>query len=115
MENNKETVSADERLETERQNADNWVPLTTAENEFEFNIIKAKLEQNNIICIGKGKDYDLLDSGLLQIVLGPCIPIEVIVPKEMYDEALQIINLKVSDEELEEQAINAGQEESGEG
>lgn len=105
------TNGVDEKLKTEIDNESDWVYLTTAENEFEFNVIKAKLEQNNIICIGKGKDYDLIDSGLLQIVLGACIPIDIKVPREMYDEALQIINLKISDEELEEQALNCVQEE----
>lgn len=103
----KKEMSADERLKIERENANNWVYLTTAENEFEFNVIKGKLTQSNIICIGKGKDFDLLDSGFLQIVLGACIPIKVMVPSEMYDEAMQIINLEVSDDELEEQAMNS--------
>lgn len=112
MDTKQENMSADERLKLERENANNWVYLTTADNEFEFNVIKGKLTQNGIICIGKGKDYDLLDSGLLQIVLGPCIPIKIMVPSEMYEEAQQIINLKVSDEELEEQAINSVKEEA---
>lgn len=112
MATKQENMSADERLKLERENADNWVYLTTADNEFEFNVIKGKLTQNDIICIGKGKDYDLLDSGLLQIVLGPCIPIQIMVPREMFEEALQIINLKVSDEELEEQAMKSVKEET---
>lgn len=89
---------------------DNWVYLTTAENDFEFNIIKGKLNENNIVCVGKGKDYDLLDSGLLNIVLGPCIPVDILVPSEMYEEAKGIIDLKVSDEELEKLAIGADEE-----
>ena len=112
MDTNQENMSADERLKLERENANNWVYLTTADNEFEFNVIKGKLTQNGIICIGKGKDYDLLDSGLLRIVLGPCIPIQIMVPSEMYEEALQIVNLKISDEELEEQAMSSEKETS---
>jgi hypothetical protein len=111
MDFDKETSSADEKLELERENANNWVHLTTAENEFEYNVIKAKLTQNDIICIGKGENFGALDSGILQIVLGPCIPIEIMVPSEMLDEALQVINLQISDEELEEQAMNSVQDE----
>ncbi len=111
MDFDKEIISEDEKLKLERENASNWVHLTTAENEFEYNVIKAKLTQNNIICIGNGKNFGAIDSGILQIVLGPCIPIEIMVPSEMYDEALQIINLTVSDEELEEQAMNSAQDE----
>jgi hypothetical protein len=88
-----------------------WVYLTTADNEFEYNIIKGKLTENKLVCIGKGQDMDLLDSGFLNIILGPCIPVEIMVPNDMYEEALQIINLKISDEELEEQAINSKQGE----
>lgn len=93
-------------------NKDGWVYLTTADNEFEYNIIKGKLTENNVVCIGKGRDLDLLDSGFLNIVLGPCIPVDIMVPSEMYEEALQIINLQVSDEELEKQAMNSEQGEN---
>lgn len=91
----------------EENNLKSWVFLTSAENDFEYNIIKGKLTENNIVCVGKGRDLDLLDSGFLNIVLGPCIAVDIMVPSDMYDEAKQIIDLQVSDEELEEQAINA--------
>jgi len=112
MDINKETNGEDERLKIENDNVKNWVYLTTAENDFEYNIIKGKLTQNNVVCIGKGRDMDLLDSGFLNIILGPCIAVEIMVPSEMYDEAMQIINLEISDEELEEQAMNSKQEEN---
>lgn len=116
MDINKEANGEDKDLNT---NIDNgsikaWVFLTSADNEFEYNIIKGKLTENNILCIGKGRDLDLLDSGFLNIVLGPCIAVDIMVPSEMYDEALQIINLEISDEELEEQAMNSEQEEDKE-
>jgi hypothetical protein len=84
---------------------ESWTYLTTAENEFEYNVIKGKLTESNIVCVGKGKNFGLLDSGLLNIVLGPCIPVDILVPVEMYEEAKQIIDLEISDEELEKQAI----------
>lgn len=84
---------------------ESWIYLTTAENEFEFNIIKGKLTESNIVCVGKGRDLDLLDSGILKIVLGPCVPVDILVPVEMYEEAKLIIEFKISDEELEEQAV----------
>ncbi len=86
----------------------NWKYLTTADNEFEFNIIKGNLEENGIVCVGKGKDLGLIDSTLLNVILGPCVPIDVKVPEDRYQEALEIINTKVSDEELEKQALNSG-------
>lgn len=91
----------------DKENTGEWVFLTTAENEFEYNIIKGKLNENGITCVGKGRDFDLLDSGFLNVILGPCIPVDIMVPSEKYDEAEQIINLKISDEELEEQALNS--------
>lgn len=91
------------------QNSD-WVYLTTAENEFEYNIIKGNLTENNIACMGKGKNLDLIDSGFLNIILGPCIPVDILVPGDMYKEACDIINLQISDEELEEQAMSAERE-----
>ena len=93
-------------------NQNGWVYLTTADNDFEYNIIKGKLTQNNVICIGKGKNMGVIDSCILNIVLGPCIPVDIIVPSEMYEEALQIINFQVSDEELEKQAMNSEQDEN---
>lgn len=95
----------------DKDTKEDWVLLTTADNEFEFNIIKGKLTESNIVCVGKGRDYDLLDSGFLNVILGPCIPVDIMVPVEMYEEAKQIIEMKISDEELEEQAVNPEQKE----
>ncbi len=86
----------------------NWKYLKTADNEFEFNIIKGKLEENGIACVGQGKDLGLIDSTLLNVILGPCVPIDIKVPEDRYQEALEIINTEVSDEELEKQALNFG-------
>jgi hypothetical protein len=107
MDINEETNSEDKELKTESDNETNWVYLTTAENEFEYNIIKGKLTENNVVCRGKGQGIDLIDSGFLNIILGPCTPVEIMVPSEMYDEAIQIINLEISDEELEAQAMSS--------
>lgn len=88
-----------------------WKYLTTADNEFEFNIIKGKLEENGIVCVGKGKDLGLIDSTLLNVILGPCVPIEIKVPEDRYQEALEIINTEISEEELEKQALDSGKNE----
>ncbi|MHB8062854.1 MAG: putative signal transducing protein [Ruminiclostridium sp.] len=113
--NNKEANSEEENLKVNSSNKNDWVYLTTADNDFEYNIIKGKLTENNVVCIGKGRDLDLLDSGFLNIILGPCIAVDIMVPSEMYDEAMQILNLEISDEELEEQAMNSKPEESSDG
>jgi hypothetical protein len=89
----------------DQDSKEGWVYLTTAENEFEYNIINGLLKESNIVCVGKGKDLDLIDSGFLNIVLGPCIPVDILVPEELYYEASQILNSKISDEEIEKQAI----------
>jgi hypothetical protein len=107
MDINKESNSKDEDLKIESMQGKDWVYLTTADNDFEYNIIKGKLTENKVACIGKGRDMDLLDSGFLNIILGPCIAVEIMVPSEMYEEAIQILNLEISDEELEEQAMNS--------
>jgi len=115
MDSNKDINSEDEQLKVGSCNGNDWVYLTTADNDFEYNIIKGKLTENKVVCIGKGRDIDLLDSGFLNIILGPCIAVEIMVPSEMYEEAMQILNLEISDEELEEQAMNSKLEENSGG
>lgn len=115
MDIGKETNSEGVNPKAETSNGNDWVYLTTADNDFEYNIIKSKLEENNVACLGRGRDMDLLDSGFLNIILGPCIAVEIMVPSEMYDEAMQILNLEISDEELEKQAMNSTLEENSGG
>lgn len=93
----------------------NWKYLTTADNEFEFNIIKGKLAENQIVCVGSGKDFDLMDSTFLNVILGPCVPVDIKVPEDKYEEALEIINTKISDEELEQQAMSFDNDGKNEG
>ncbi|EMS70007.1 putative signal transducing protein [Ruminiclostridium cellobioparum] len=97
-----------------RSGPEGWVHLTTTENEFEYNVVSGLLKENGITCIGKGKPLDLMDSGFLNIVLGPCIPVDIMVPSELYEEAHQILNSQVSDEEIEKQAICEEQEKNEE-
>jgi hypothetical protein len=91
-----------------------WKYLTTADNEFEFNIIKGKLAESDIVCVGNGKDFGLIDSTLINVIMGPCVPIDIKVPVDRYEEALQIVNTRISDEELEQQALNFEKEEDEE-
>lgn len=115
MDISKEINSEDRNSKKERDSGSSWVYLTTAENEFEYNIIKGKLTENNVTCTGKGQGMDLLDSGFLNVILGPCIAVDILVPREMYDEAMQILNLEISDEELEKQAMNSELEKNSGG
>ena len=114
MDINKEANGENLVTNVDSGSINSWVFLTSADNDFEYNIIRGKLTENNIVCIGKGRDLDLLDSGFLNIVLGPCIAVDIMVPSDMYEEAKQIIDLKISDEELEEQAMNSMPEENEE-
>lgn len=97
-----------------KSGTEGWMYLTTAENEFEYNVISGLLKENGITCIGKGRALDLMDSGFINIVLGPCVPVEIMVPAELYEEAHQILNSPVSDEEIEKQAMCGEQENSEE-
>ncbi|WP_024832756.1 putative signal transducing protein [Ruminiclostridium josui] len=97
-----------------QRDQNNWRYLKTADNEFEFNIIKGKLKESGIVCVGKGKDLGLIDSTLLNVILGPCNPIDIKVPEDRYQEALDIINTQVSDEELEKQALDLGETDNSE-
>jgi len=108
----KETKGQDKNSNDDNGNKNTWVYLTTADNEFEYNIIKGKLAQNSIVCVGKGQDMDLLDSGFLSIILGPCIAVDIMVPYDLFDQAKQVMDFKISDEELEEQAMSSKQEEN---
>jgi len=69
MDINKDNSGEQKNLSFASDNKNAWVYLTTADNEFEYNIIKGKLTENKVVCIGKGQDMDLLDSGFLNIIL----------------------------------------------
>lgn len=79
---------------------EDWVTVTTVSNDIEYELVAGLLNMGNIPAIRKVEGVD----GYLQIVLGiPIAGIHVLVPKDKYDEALQLINSEISDEELEEE------------
>lgn len=73
-----------------------WVHLTTAGNDIEFELLAGLLQMAGIPTLKKSKGVD-------KFVGVPIAGVDVMVPAGMYDEALQIINTPVDEEELEEE------------
>ena len=86
--------------EPQQINDEEWLHLTTVANDIEFGMVAGLLEMGNIPTLRKTKGVD----GYLQIILGvPLGGIQVMVPKDKYEEALQLINTSVDDAALEEE------------
>lgn len=87
----------------------NWVKLTNAANEIEFNMIAGLLDMAGIPVIKEVSGID----GFLEIMIGvPVAGINVMVPEEKYEEALQLISAQVDEQELEKE-IKESEETSG--
>lgn len=81
-------------------NKGNWVFLTKVGNDIEFGMVKGLLEMAGIPVVRKVRGVD----GFLQIVLGsPLAGIDVMVPEDKYDEALELINAPVEEQEEQEE------------
>ncbi|MCX8130794.1 MAG: DUF2007 domain-containing protein [Clostridia bacterium] len=80
---------------TKDKPAEEWKYLTTVKNNIEFEIIKDVLEMGNIPVVQKVKGMD----GYLQIIMGvPLAGIEVFVPEDRFEEAVQLLDAKSADE-----------------
>ncbi|MCX7923750.1 MAG: DUF2007 domain-containing protein [Clostridia bacterium] len=78
---------------------ENWDILTTVGDDMEFGMLKSLLEIADIPVIRKVRGVD----NFLQIVLGtPLAGIDVLVPKDRYEEAVQLISTPVDEEDLVE-------------
>lgn len=76
---------------------EDWVILTTVANDIEFGMVAGLLEMANIPAVREVKGID----GFLEVMLGvPLGGIIVRVPPDKYEEALQLLNAPVEDEEL---------------
>lgn len=87
---------ADKKVETEK-----WKFLTTVANDIEFEMLSGLLATAEIPCVKKVRGAD----GYLQVLLGvPIAGIEVIVPPDRYEEALQLIesSADVDENEIDE-------------
>jgi DNA-directed RNA polymerase subunit RPC12/RpoP len=83
----------------ETSSVEDWVPLTKAGNDIEFEIIKDILEMAEIPVVRNVKGID----GFAQIILGvPLAGINILVPKDRYEEALQLLEAK-SEEEFQDE------------
>jgi len=81
-----------------------WTCLTTVSNDIEFNILKGLLETADIPAIKKVEGLD----GLAEIITGaPLTGIEVWVPTDRFDEAMQLLQSGAIDEEESKPGVEA--------
>lgn len=72
-----------------------WVLLTTVKNDIEFEMIKDILEMGNIPAVRNVKGVD----GFVQIILGvPIAGIDVLVPEDRLEEAVQILEARTEED-----------------
>ena len=75
----------------------NWDFLTTVANDIEFEMMAGLLHMGEIPVVRKVKGID----GFIQIILGmPMSGIDIYVPKDRYQEAIELINSDVNEEEF---------------
>lgn len=75
-----------------------WVTLTNVANDIEFETVASLLRIADIPCIRKIRGVD----GFITVIIGvPIGGIEVLVPEDRLEEAGQLLNAEVEDEELE--------------
>lgn len=87
----------------------NWVKLTNAANEIEFDMIAGLLDMAGIPVVKEVSGID----GFLEIMIGvPVAGINVMVPEEKYEEAFQLISAQVDEQELEKEILES-EETSG--
>ena len=82
---------------TKDEKAD-WERLTTVGNDIEFGMVAGLLQMANIPVVRNVKGID----GYMQIILGmPIAGIDIYVPNDRFEEAYELINSYVEEEELE--------------
>lgn len=75
-----------------------WIVLTTVKNDIEFEMLRNVLELADIPAIRNVKGVD----GFAQIILGaPIAGIDVMVPEDRFDEAVQLMGAQAEDMEAE--------------
>jgi hypothetical protein len=74
-----------------------WSLLTTVANDIEFEMVAGLLQMGDIPVIRKVKGID----GFIQIILGmPLAGIDIYVPKDRFEEAMELLNSDVNEEEF---------------
>lgn len=81
-----------------------WKHLTTVSNDIEFNIVKGLLETAGIPAVRRVNGID----SMVEIVTGvPSAGVEILVPPDRYEEAGQLLNASiVENEEFQEEKSN---------
>ena len=74
-----------------------WVVLTTASNDIEYEMIAALLKMAEIPSVGRTRNFNSLDGGFMHVILGAGLPVEIRVPEDRLDEALQLLNAQIED------------------
>lgn len=74
-----------------------WDLLTTVANDIEFEMVAGLLQMGEIPVVRKVKGID----GFIQIIMGmPIAGIDIYVPKDRYQEAMDLLNADVNEEEF---------------
>ncbi|MGI6776632.1 MAG: hypothetical protein ACOX7R_00965 [Acetivibrionales bacterium] len=75
----------------------NWVVLTNVANDIEYEIVAGILQMGNIPCVRELKGMD----SYFTIITGTPIAegIDVLVPGDRYEEAVQLLNARIEDVE----------------
>lgn len=74
-----------------------WDCLTTVANDIEFEMVAGLLQMGEIPVIRKVRGVD----GFIQIILGmPIAGIDLYVPRDRFQEALELLNSDVNEEEF---------------
>jgi hypothetical protein len=77
-----------------------WELLTTVVNDIDFEMVAGILQMGEIPVIRKVKGID----GFLQIILGtPVSGIDIYVPKDRFQEATDLLNADVNEEDFPEE------------
>lgn len=95
-------INKKQKGENTSQAQNDWVYLTNVENDIEFEMTAGLLRTADIPVIRKVRGTD----GFFQHVFGvPIAGIQLIVPRDRYEEALELINTRVDDKTIKEEEL----------
>lgn len=80
-----------------KKETEDWVVVTNVANDIEYNLVAGILQMGNIPTIKKLKGID----SYITIITGTPIAegIDVLVPRDRYEEALQLLNAEIQEDE----------------
>lgn len=69
-------------------------------------MVEGLLKMAEIPVVGKVKGFHAIDGGFMHVFLGSSVPVEILVPEDRLEEAVQLLNAKVEDESLNDDQNN---------